>query len=119
MKDTIKYKEFIGSVHYISENEVLFGKIEGINDLVTFEGTNISDLKNAFIEAVEDYLALCEQNNKTPFKSYKGSFNIRINPELHKKAVKLATLEGITLNQLVKIAIEDEIKKKAVLLQSA
>lgn len=118
MKDIIKYKGFIGSVHYSTEDEIFFGKIKGVNDLITFEGTNISELKNAFIEAVEDYLSICEQKNKIPYKSYKGSFNVRINPELHKTAVKIATLEGITLNQLVKIAIEDEIKKKIDLLKS-
>lgn len=118
MKDIIKYKGFIGSVHYSTEDEIFYGKIEGINDLITFEGTTVSELKNAFCEAVEDYLSLCEMNNKKPFKSYSGSFNVRINPELHKTAAQIATLEGITLNQLIKIAIEDEINKKLNLLKS-
>ena len=74
MKDIIKYKDFIGSVHFSSEDEVFFSKIEGINDLVTFEGTSVRELKEAFQETVEDYLSLCQELGKNPHKSYKGSF---------------------------------------------
>ena len=59
MTDKLKYKEFIGSVHFSSEDEVFFGKIEGINDLVTFEGETVKKIKKAFKDAVEDYLELC------------------------------------------------------------
>jgi hypothetical protein len=60
MKDVIRYKGYLGSVHFDAEDEVFHGKIEGIQDLVTFEGQSVAELKNAFQEAVEDYLALCK-----------------------------------------------------------
>ncbi|MEM9545251.1 MAG: type II toxin-antitoxin system HicB family antitoxin [Bacteroidota bacterium] len=110
MKDRLRYKEFIGSVHFSSEDEIFYGKIEGINDLITFEGNSVSDLKNAFIEAVEDYVLLCKEAGKSVFKSFKGSFNVRVNPELHSKAYERALLEGKTLNQYVKEAIELKIQ---------
>jgi predicted HicB family RNase H-like nuclease len=109
MKDIVVYMDFIGSIHYSPEDDTLFGKIEGIDDLVTFEGDNVKGIKKAFEEAVDDYIALCEQENKNPQKSYKGSFNVRINPELHKKAVHSAVQEGLSLNQFVQKAIEDEV----------
>ena len=56
MKDVIIYNEFIASVHYSSDDEVFFGKIEGITDLVTFEGTSVQELQSAFHEAVDDSL---------------------------------------------------------------
>lgn len=102
----MKYKDYIGSVHYSAEDEVFFGKIEGINDLISFEGRNVTELKAAFREAVEDYLELCNLNGKEPEKMYKGSFNIRIKPELHKKAAQKALIEGKSLNQYVEEAIE-------------
>jgi len=110
MKDVLIYKGFLGSVHFSSEDECFFGKIEGIDDLVTFEGQNIKALKKSFHEAVEDYIELCEITKKPLLKSYKGSFNIRISPELHRKAVQKSLMLGISLNQLVQQAIEKEVE---------
>lgn len=88
------------------------GKIEGINDLVTFEGTTVSKLKAAFKEAVLDYIELCKETGKEVYKSFKGSINVRVNPELHSKAYERALLEGKTLNQFVKEAIEQSINQR-------
>lgn len=110
MIDRIKYKEFIGSVHFSADDDIFFGKIEGVNDLVTFEGNTVKQLKKAFKEAVEDYIDLCKQTGKEIFKSFKGSFNVRINPELHSLAFEKAVLEGKTLNQFVQDAIEHKVK---------
>lgn len=109
MTDKLLYKEFIGTVHYSTKDSVFYGKIEGINDLVTFEGENVKDLKTSFEEAVEDYIELCKEVDKEPLKSFKGSFNVRITPKLHSKAFKFAVLNGTSLNQLVSEAIEEKI----------
>lgn len=106
MKDVLSYKDYIGSVHYSAEDEIMFGKIEGINDLISYEGISVSELKTAFEEAVDDYIELCEQNGKEPEKMYKGTFNIRIKPELHKQAARQAVIEGKSLNQYIEEAIE-------------
>lgn len=108
MKDVIEYKGFIGSVHFNSEDEVFYGKIEGINDLVTFEAADVKSLKKAFKESVDDYLDLCSKYDKETEKSFKGSFNIRISSELHRKAYRKSLREGISLNQLVQKALEKE-----------
>ncbi len=105
MKDVLRYKNFIASVHFSSDDEVFHGKIEGIEDSVTFEGETVTALKNAFEDAVEDYLEICKQIDKDPHKSYKGSFNIRIKPELHKKAAFRSRELGMSLNQFVEKAI--------------
>ena len=105
MKDVLKYKDFIGSVHYCSEDEVFYGKLEGINDHVSFEGSSVKELKSSFKEATEDYIELCELSGKQLEKSYKGSFNIRIKPELHKEAARKSVELGLSLNQLVEKAI--------------
>lgn len=106
MKDILTYKDFIGSVHFSAEDRVFHGKIEVIIDLVTFEGKSVNELENAFHEAVDDYIALCKEAGKEPLKSCKGNFNVRIPYELHIKAVKRATVMGVSLNQLVQKAIE-------------
>lgn len=106
MKDTIKYKDYLGSVRFSAEDKVFYGRIEGIDDLVTFEGSSVDELVSAFGEAVDDYITLCSQVKKPVKKSYKGSFNVRIDPELHKKAANLSSTRGISLNELVEEAIQ-------------
>jgi predicted HicB family RNase H-like nuclease len=106
MKDVLTYKDFIGSVHFSAEDAVFHGKIEGITDLVTFEGQSVKELVKAFHEAVDDYLALCKETGKEPLKSCKGSFNVRVPSELHIIAMQQATRIGISLNQFVQKALE-------------
>ena len=69
MKDVMQYKNYFGSVHFSADDELFYGKIEGINDLITFEGESVKQLKSAFEEAVDDYLQLCAQVDKPALKS--------------------------------------------------
>lgn len=105
MKDILIYKEFIGSVHFSADDKVFHGKIEGINDLVTFEGANVTEITKAFHEAVDDYIALCMEAGKKPLKSAKGTFNVRIDPHLHIRALEKAARESISLNQMIQNAV--------------
>jgi predicted HicB family RNase H-like nuclease len=114
MKDILKYRDFTGSVHYNDEDEVFFGKIIGIDDLITFEGNSVASLKKAFKDAVEDYLSICRETGKEPLKSFKGSFNVRIDPELHKVAAMKSSELGVSLNQLVADAIAGFLTKTNV-----
>ena len=109
MSNIIKYKDYYGSVEFSSEDECFYGKIIGIDDLVTFEGSSVEELKKSFKEAVEDYLTTCEELEKEADKSYKGSFNVRIAPELHKMAVLIAKSQGKTLNSFVEEAIRQKV----------
>lgn len=77
MIDRMKHKEFMGLVHYSADDEIFFGRIEGIYDLVTFEGKNVKQLQKSIEGAVEDYAELCKETGKPIFKSFKGSFNVR------------------------------------------
>jgi len=110
MKDIVKYKGFIGSVHFSTDDRVFFGKIEGIPDLVTFEGTTVEELENGFHYMVDEHIKDCLQEGKMLEKSYKGSFNVRMSPDLHRQAAQIASVEGITLNQLVQRAIQRELE---------
>ncbi len=105
MNEVLNYKEFIASIHFSGEDEVFYGKILGINDLVTFEGQTVKELKRAFKEAADDYIATCGQQGKEPEKTYKGSFNIRLSPTVHRKVALIALQKNISLNDFVKAAI--------------
>lgn len=109
MKDFLEYKDYLGSVHFNADDEIFYGKIECIDDLISFEGNTVNELKAAFIEAVEDYIELCKEAGKPAEKSHKGSFNIRISPAIHKKAKRQAIMQGISLNQFIQQAVEQAV----------
>jgi predicted HicB family RNase H-like nuclease len=109
MKDILKYKGFIGSVHYASEDKVFYGKVEGVNDLITFEGSTVNDIEEGFRYMVDEHIKDCKRKNIPLEKSYKGNLNIRLSPELHKKAAHNASLRGVSLNQYINDAVKKEI----------
>lgn len=111
MNDLLHYKEYYATIHFSAEDEVFYGKIIGINDLVSFEGTTVAQLKKAFREAVDDYLETCAELGKEPEKLYKGSFNIRIPSELHREAALQASIKNMSLNDFVRFAIDYTLSK--------
>jgi predicted HicB family RNase H-like nuclease len=109
--DILTYRGFIGSVHFSSEDDVFFGKIDGINDLITFEGDSVAELKRAFHYVVDEHIRDCEVENIPPEKSFKGSFNLQLTPDLHRRSATMAKLQGRTLNAFVKEAIERRLEQ--------
>lgn len=106
MSNILEYKGYHTKVEYDVESSVLHGKVEFISDLITFESESVTEIEKEFHDAVDDYLELCEEIGKEPAKEFRGSFNVRISPELHKKAAIAALKKGISLNQFISEAIE-------------
>ncbi len=106
MKDFMEYKGYIGSVRFSAEDEVFHGKLQGIRDLVTYEATDVNRLKQNFAEAVEDYLDTCKKRGKTPDLPFKGTFNVRVGRELHKRAAVYASEHKKKLNSGISEALE-------------
>ena len=109
MKNVLEYKGYFAKIEYSAEDMILYGKIEGIRDLINFECSDPTQIEQEFHNAVDDYLELCEDLGVSPNKAYSGTFNVRINPEIHRTAAMTAEKRGLSLNQLVAQAIEDYI----------
>ena len=105
----LEYKGYYAKIEYSAEDKVLFGKIEGIKDLVNFESESSEQIELEFQKAVDDYLAFCKDLGVAPEKPYKGVFNVRVSPELHRKAVIAADKRGETLNAFVVKAISSAV----------
>ena len=105
MANVLTYKDYIGSVEYSHEDRCFFGKIEFINDLITFEATTVDDLERNFQEAVNDYIVTCKQLGRKPQKQFTGIFNIRPGVELHMAAARKAMEVGMSLNAYIKSLI--------------
>lgn len=108
-KNTLRYKGFVGSVAFSESDEVFFGKIEGIDALVNFEGKSVEELTAAFHEAVEDYLIYCEDEGINPHKSYSGRLNVRLSPDIHSQIAILAMQNGISINSFIQNAVQKQI----------
>ena len=109
MKNAMNYRGYYGSVEFSDEDSVFFGRVLGINDHITYEGNNVETLRNDFQEAVDEYLATCIRLGKEPEKAYKGSFNVRIAPSLHKQLTVFSITNGKSLNATVEEAIRNYI----------
>lgn len=105
MSGVLEYKGYHSKIFFDTDDMILYGKIEGIRDLVTFESTDAKNIEQEFQNAVDDYLEFCEENNKLPDKEYSGSFNVRIDKNLHRQIAMMAYFDDCSLNSKIEEAI--------------
>lgn len=110
MKNILEYNGYFAKIEFNAVDMVLYGKIEGIDDLITFESEDATKIEEEFHRALDDYIIFCEEVGKKPQKAYKGTFNIRISPQLHREIAIKALRNGETLNQTVENAIKEYLK---------
>jgi len=111
MKNELEYKGYKASVGFSAEDELFVGRVNDIDALIMFSGSSVDEIKAAFVSAVDDYLADCAVDGVEPEKAYKGSFNVRVGCAAHRKAVVLARSWKISLNEFVRIAIEQVVDR--------
>ena len=112
--DMMKYKGYRATVGYDSYDHIFVGHVFGIKDSLNFYGRSIEELENSFHDSIENYLEACEKFGKTPEKEYSGTFNVRTSPSIHEEASAYAAENGITLNQVVTMAMEAFLGKNLV-----
>ena len=105
MDTMMEYKGYYSNPRYSAEDNVFWGKIDGISDSISFEGTSVNELQAAFAEAVEDYLDTCKRNDMTPKTPFRGRLEISIAPELHRKIAVFAATRDVSLNYAVETAL--------------
>jgi predicted HicB family RNase H-like nuclease len=105
MSNLLSYKNYNGTVEYSKEDGCLFGKVVGLKSLLSYEGDSIQELEMNFQAVIEEYIADCEERGVQPEQPYKGVFNVRISPELHRTIAVYAMEHGETLNAAVEEAI--------------
>jgi predicted HicB family RNase H-like nuclease len=105
MSSLLSYKNYNGTVEYSKEDKCLFGKVVGIRSLLSYEGNSIQEMEMNFQSVIEEYIADCKERGLQPEQPYKGTFNVRISPELHRTIAVYAMEHGETLNAAVEEAI--------------
>nr|BAL55714.1 HicB family protein [uncultured Gammaproteobacteria bacterium] len=106
MNNTLKYKGYEALIEFDAEERLFFGKVLHIDSLLMFHGQSVEELEAAFHEVVEDYLKYCQRAGVEPNKPYRGSFNVRIGPDRHRRLASEAKRRRCSLNELVCEAVD-------------
>ncbi len=110
MSNLLEYKGYVGSVEFSESDRILYGKVQGIRSLISYEGASVDELIDDFHGAVDEYLESCAEENIPPETAYKGSFNVRFrNPETHRRAAIYAMEHGQSLNSFVESCVEEKL----------
>lgn len=104
--NVMHYKDYSARIEYSDQDGCFVGHLAGIRDVVGFHGESVSELKAAFEEAVDDYLATCNKLQRSPQRPYSGKLMLRIDPGVHAKAAMLAEAEGKSLNAWAQEALQ-------------
>ena len=111
MNSMLEYKGYHATIEFDADDDIFVGTVFGIADSLNFHGSSIQELKKMFEQCIDNYLELCEKIGKIPEKEFKGSFNVRISPELHRKVALAAANQKITLNQYIVKAIMESFEE--------
>lgn len=109
MANTLKYRGYHGQIEFSAEDNLFVGHVSGIQDSLNFHGSSIDEITVSFHDCIDGYLEMCKTFGREPDKEYKGSFNVRISPPLHRSAAIQAEAEGKSLNQFIQEAIEEKL----------
>lgn len=112
MNQTLQHKGYSGSVLYSAEDEMLHGRVLGIRDTISYGGTTVKSLNKNFRDAVDEYLRFCKETGKTPDAPFKGSFNVRLSPDLHQRAAQYAAQHDKKLNAVMQEALRVYLEKQ-------
>jgi len=96
---TMTFKGYAAKIEYSDDDACFIGHIAGIKDVIGFHAETVKELRAAFEEAVDDYLATCEKLGRAPQKPYSGKLMLRVPPEIHARAAMMAQAHGVSLNQ--------------------
>jgi predicted HicB family RNase H-like nuclease len=107
----MEYKGYLGKVEYDDDAGKFHGEVINTRDVITFQGVTVAELKKAFRESIEDYLALCEERGEKPEKPFSGQFVTRISPDLHRRVNLAATQAGKSLNAWVAEQMEKGVQQ--------
>ena len=101
----MSYKGYAARIEYSEDDECFVGHISGISDIVGFHGDSVSELRDAFEEAVDDYLETCKALKRQPQQPYTGKIELRIPPDVHAGIAVAAEISGKTIDEWAEDAL--------------
>lgn len=97
----LNYKGYTGYAIFDDEARIFHGEVVGIRAVITFQGTTVGEIEQAFKDSIDDYIDWCKKRGKEPEKACSGKFNLRMPPELYVKIAAQAAQQGMSINSYI------------------
>lgn len=97
---------YVATIELDEDAGVMHGRVVNARAVLTFEGTSVDDLKQAFADTIADYKAWCSERGVEPDRPYSGTLSLRLPPDLHRRIAEAAAREGESINAFVADALE-------------
>ena len=108
----IEYKGYIGVVEFDPEIDSFHGTVINTNDVITFYGSSVAELRKEMMKSIEEYFQVCREHKRKPEEPFSGKLMIQTSPELHRRIALEAALRRVNMNTYIQ-----EILKKAVAIE--
>ena len=118
MNPPLRYKGYTGSIEASVEDDCLHGRVQHIDDVITYEGQTVAEVKAQFESAVDQYLLHCASIGKAPERQYSGTFNVRVGSDRHRLIVQYGSARGMNVNEVVCLAV-DSLNRAATVVNAA
>jgi predicted HicB family RNase H-like nuclease len=100
------YRGYLAHMAFDEQANLFHGEVINIRDVVTFQGQSVDELRQAFADSVEDYLAFCAERGEAPEQPFSGRFTVQLSPEQHRKVLLAAEKAGKDVAQWVAEVLE-------------
>lgn len=107
--NTMQYLGYTAVIQFEDDDGLFYGDVMDLRDMITFSGASVEELRQAFKQAVDDYIAYCESKSLTPEKPFSGRFVLRLEPSMHREAAIAAASARVSLNAFIVRCVEREL----------
>lgn len=97
----MEHKGYKAHITFDDEADIFYGEIINIRDVITFQGTNVKELRVAFEDSIEDYLEFCAERGEKPEQPFSGRLTVQLSPEQHRNIILAAEKAGKEVNAWV------------------
>jgi predicted HicB family RNase H-like nuclease len=109
----LEHKGYLASVEFDADANLLHGRVVNTRDVITFQGRSVDEIRQAFVDSVEDYLKCCATRNEEPERPFSGKLLLRMPPELHRSVTICAAEQGMSVNRWMVLQLESSVARSA------
>lgn len=112
MNDILEFKGYRAKIEFDSRDDVLVGRVLHLQDVISFEGHSVQEIRQAFENAIEDYFDGCRENGVEPEKPFSGKMALRMDPDLHRAVAIHATRSGKSINSFIVSVLQEAVSER-------
>ena len=105
----IEYKGYVGVFEFDEELGQFHGFVVNTQDVISFYGSSVEELKAELQASVEEYLLFCAEKGRDPERPFSGNLSIRISPDIHRRIAMQAARRRISMNSFVESILEQAV----------